>query len=773
LIARLRASFAAKLVALEVGTIVIAVVALAGLLITSRLAQTRELEQNVGRSSVDGLRRELSDAGTNATQVAAGLAGYAPFVAGFPAPDTVRAEARYLTSDQTLVVVDGSGSGLVAFSGGSGSAQVAASRWSPAAAVAAVASGAPPTDGVLAAQGGHLELDGVAPVDRQGTRIGYVLDVVDPQALLRRVNSSAGNPVQYSIFYGGRRVATTFTAASTPSILPPDVQQAANQGQSFALTTIAGQTYAGYYTSIGTAGSEPVVLGAEFQDYVFAAVTLNDTLTVIFTTTLIGTVLTIVAIVFARRFALRPLRRLGEGAESVGRGDYGARVVVRGEDDFARLAATFNHMAQRIERSTAQLEEQRAHLDQALTSLGAVSRALTTTITGQAALREAVLDALLEVTGAPAAVMYGDGGQPVALRGTNASTARAVWAAPAVKAILGEGGGLVEVPRPGRAATQAVVVPMASRGGEAGALAAFAESGLGDIDLPAVTVLASQASVALENAELFDRERQTVERLQELDAMKSDFLATIQHELRTPLTAIIGLTDLLSMAWSNWNDEQKLDSLGEVQLAAKGLYDLVETILDYSMLESDRLRLTLMPCRVRDAVQAAVDDLEPVIAKRRAAIRVDVPVSLTAEADARRLGQVVRALLDNAIKFSPDAPSIRVTGGREADRVFLRVADRGIGIDPEDQELIFERFFQVDNTATRRYGGTGMGLALAQRLVTMHGGAIEVQSTPGAGATFTIWLQALPTGANGKAPARRKAPAKRAEAKRLESTRSR
>jgi signal transduction histidine kinase len=255
-------------------------------------------------------------------------------------------------------------------------------------------------------------------------------------------------------------------------------------------------------------------------------------------------------------------------------------------------------------------------------------------------------------------------------------------------------------------------------------------------------VLASQATVALQNSLLFQRERQTVVRLQELDALKSDFLATIQHELRTPLTAIIGMTDLLDMAWQSWSDAEKLDAVGDVQLAAKSLFELVETVLDYSMIESDRLHLDLMPTQARAAADAAVGDLDPVIRRHEVTVDVKVPADLSVQADSRRLTQVMRALVDNAVKFSPKKSTVEVRGSRKNGRVTLQVVDRGIGIAPANHRRIFERFYQVDNSATRAYGGTGMGLALVEKLVTLQKGRVEVKSRPGRGSTFTVSLPA-------------------------------
>ncbi|HEX4632235.1 MAG TPA: ATP-binding protein, partial [Gemmatimonadales bacterium] len=494
--------------------------------------------------------------------------------------------------------------------------------------------------------------------------------------------------------------------------------------------------------------SPHVTLAADVDDKLFAAQLLNDALIVLFATTLLATLLTLVAFYFARRYALRPLAELGKGAARVAGGDYTGRVEVTSADELGHLGQSFNLMSERILQNTQELESQRARLDAAITSLSAVSRALTTTTTGEGALRQAVLDALVEITGIEQVAMYTGVDQPrvTATRGIRAGDARQLLSAAAAKVAMTRGeGGVIPLTRPPAEfrGYSVLVVPMVYQERPVGALVAFTPDRLAEVDLPSINVLANQATVALQNSLLFQRERQTVVRLQELDALKSDFLATIQHELRTPLTAIIGLTDLLDMAWQTWSEAQKLDAVGDVQIAAKGLYELVETVLDYSMIESDRLRLDLFPTAARSATDAAVQDIAATIKRHNVKVDVKVPEDLRVQADQKRLTQVMKALLDNAVKFSPANSTVQVRGARRNGRVTLEVVDKGIGIDPDHQKRIFERFYQVDNTATRRYGGTGMGLALVEKLVTLQKGKVEVKSRPGRGSTFTISLPAV------------------------------
>ncbi|HXA42486.1 MAG TPA: ATP-binding protein [Candidatus Solibacter sp.] len=751
----LRRSFAAKLVALEVGTIILVSVSLAGLLIAGRILQTHDLEQNVARGAVDSFRSDLDNAGAGLTSLSKQLADFGPTATQFQSPDRsglttlLALEAGTRPAGESIIAVDADGHPILgrtasAAAAGQTDATPKLSRFDNLNSVRLVQQGQSYPYGYIDRAGSSLILSGVAPVRSQGQTVGYLVDTIDINSLLRRLTSTSSG-LQHSIFYDNVRSATTLGSSLLGQPIPSGLAAVGGDSQ-FGIYSLAGHTYAGYY---GSASQSPhVTLAADVDDRVFAAQLLNDALIVLFATTLLATVLTLVAVYFARRFALRPLAELGKGAARVAGGDYTGRVEVASADELGHLGQSFNLMSERILKNTQELESQRARLDAAITSLSAVSRALTTTTAGEAALRQAVLDALAEITGIGEVAMYTGVDQPrvTATRGIRATAARQLLSGAAAKAAMtGGDGAVIRLPKapPDYRGYAALVVPMVYQERPVGALVAFSRDQLGHIDLPSINVLANQATVALQNSLLFQRERQTVIRLQELDLLKSDFLATIQHELRTPLTAIIGITDLLDMAWQTWTEAQKLDAVGDVQMAAKGLYELVETVLDYSMIESDRLRLDLLPTAARSATDAAVEDVSAAIKRHNVKVEVKVPEDLKVQADAKRLTQVMKALLDNAVKFSPANSTVQVRGARRNGRVTLEVVDKGIGIHPDNQKRIFERFYQVDNTATRRYGGTGMGLALVEKLVTLQKGKVEVKSRPGRGSTFTVSLPAV------------------------------
>ena len=278
-----------------------------------------------------------------------------------------------------------------------------------------------------------------------------------------------------------------------------------------------------------------------------------------------------------------------------------------------------------------------------------------------------------------------------------------------------------------------LVLPMSYEGELVGALAVMSPSDQAGLngDLEAVlAILANNAAIAMENSRLFELEKETVRRLRELDTMKTDFLSTVQHELRTPLTTIMGLSDLMEMCWEVWEDSPKLDALRDIQVAANNLDGIVETIIDFSVGEGEAVVLGLTDVPLEVAVRSAIG----VVSDRHKGglpvpAEVDVDAGITVLADPDRLGQVLRALIDNAVKFSDGHGSVVVRGTRvDPDSVLVEVIDEGIGIPADDVPRIFERFFQVNNTATRRFGGTGMGLALVKRVAKAHGATIDVET---------------------------------------------
>jgi signal transduction histidine kinase len=378
----------------------------------------------------------------------------------------------------------------------------------------------------------------------------------------------------------------------------------------------------------------------------------------------------------------------------------------------------------------------------AVDRVGAVARALTSTTGGVAELQREVVCTAASIAGDGAAAA-------IALREGEHLTVRVVdphMTAPAAfegweaepEVIAGR-----RVRRVVRGLGSLLVLPMSYRGEVVGALAVTSPSEDttldGDVE-GVLAILANNAAIAMENARLYELEKESVRRLRELDTMKADFLSTVQHELRTPLTAILGLSDLIEMCWEVWQDSAKLDALRDIQVAARNLDGIVETIIDFSVGDGEALALTLAEVPLEQAVRTAI----VVVAERHrgglpVGANVEVETGLTLLADPDRLGQVLRALIDNAVKFSDGHGSV-VVRGTHADpgTVLVEVIDEGIGIPTEDIPRIFERFFQVDSTATRRFGGTGMGLALVKRVVQAHSATIGVETVVGSGTRVSL-----------------------------------
>ncbi len=242
------------------------------------------------------------------------------------------------------------------------------------------------------------------------------------------------------------------------------------------------------------------------------------------------------------------------------------------------------------------------------------------------------------------------------------------------------------------------------------------------------------------------RLQRAVSRLEELDRLKSNFLATMSHELRTPLTSVIGYAEMMAEGLAGAVSPEQHDYLTTILGKADQLLGLITSVLDVSSLESGQLALERGQLSLADVVASEVATFQPQAGRRGIAIQLDAHGDSVVVGDRRKIRQVVSSLLSNAVKFTPDQGRVGVlvrpgplAPGQDGDAppaVQLVVSDSGIGISRDAVQKIFEPFFQADSSSTRAFGGTGLGLTLAKAYVEAHGGRIWVDTTPGAGSTF-------------------------------------
>ncbi|MEZ4771472.1 MAG: ATP-binding protein [Caldilineales bacterium] len=226
----------------------------------------------------------------------------------------------------------------------------------------------------------------------------------------------------------------------------------------------------------------------------------------------------------------------------------------------------------------------------------------------------------------------------------------------------------------------------------------------------------------------------------ELERMKSNFLSVVSHELKTPLHSIKGFVDIILMGKTGPVTELQRDFLSTVKEQTGHLQRLIEDLLEFSRLESGQIKLRPVLLSPTDVVASVADKLTPLAGNKGLTLALEVNGLPEIEADPMRLEQVMTNLVENAIKFTPEEGRIVVTGTDCDDMIELVVADTGIGVPPDEQERIFDRFYQVDSSARRRYKGTGLGLTICKHIITQHGGQIWVETPAGGGSAFHVLL---------------------------------
>jgi signal transduction histidine kinase len=226
--------------------------------------------------------------------------------------------------------------------------------------------------------------------------------------------------------------------------------------------------------------------------------------------------------------------------------------------------------------------------------------------------------------------------------------------------------------------------------------------------------------------------------VQRASRMKSEFLANMSHELRTPLNGIIGFTELMHDGKVGPVSPNHKEYLGDVLTSAKHLLDLINDILDLSKVETGKLEFRPAPVKLSKIVGEVRDVVRAIALRKQIAIKLDLDAQVEELIiDSGKLKQVLYNYLANAVKFTSDRGTIVVRAGSEAGNRFrIEVEDNGIGIRAEDMGRLFVEFQQLDSSSTKKYPGTGLGLALTKKIVEAQGGEVGVRSVLGRGSVF-------------------------------------
>lgn len=232
--------------------------------------------------------------------------------------------------------------------------------------------------------------------------------------------------------------------------------------------------------------------------------------------------------------------------------------------------------------------------------------------------------------------------------------------------------------------------------------------------------------------------KQANEKLKELDKSKTEFLNMVSHELKTPLTAILAHLDVLDDFKSNLTKDE-LNSLEAIRRNSNQLITLIKNILEISRIESGKFELTKSEIDLKKIITESVNELKILASQKKLDLKTEIYSLPKINADENRIKEIINNLITNAIKFT-EKGQIIIKAKKEGDMIKISVSDTGIGISKDKLNNLFQKFYQVNASISRRYGGTGLGLSITRQLIEAHGGKICVESIEGKGSVFYFTL---------------------------------
>jgi len=256
----------------------------------------------------------------------------------------------------------------------------------------------------------------------------------------------------------------------------------------------------------------------------------------------------------------------------------------------------------------------------------------------------------------------------------------------------------------------------------------------GERGISLLATIADQLAIAIENVGIYEREKEAVARLTELDRLKNEFISMVSHELRTPVTSVDGYISLFLTGAAGSITEDQKRYLTIVRENDQRLLTLINRLLDFSRIETGRFSIERKLVSIHDVIRLAVKNIKPQIEKKKAEIKMKLEAkNINFMGDQSKMEEVFVNLFENALKFDQEGkpPLIEVSTKDAGDFIRIEVADNGIGIEKEHLGKIFNKFYQVEETLTRRAGGVGLGLALAKEIIGNHHGEIWAESGGG------------------------------------------